>query len=171
MNVMLDWLESVAASDSRVRAVLRRSLAITPGTDVASLPYVERFIGQSASAWHRKAHYLVAGLWAMHWRADRVGAPLSIGEAAARYRDRTESRSVESHLMRVLDADEGQLPHRLRQLVSLLLQERLDFPDLLRGLIYWNDDHRRTQIRWARQFYAVPDAGATPTTLNGEAVA
>jgi CRISPR type I-E-associated protein CasB/Cse2 len=74
-------------------------------------------------------------------------------------------------LMRVLDADEGQLPHRLRQFVSLLLQEPIDFADLLRGLLYWNDEQRRSQIRWARQFYAVPDAGATPKTLNDEAVA
>jgi len=45
------------------------------------------------------------------------------------------------------------LPHRLRQMIALLKEQTIDFDALLRGLLYWNDDQKRTQNTWARDFY------------------
>ena len=38
-------------------------------------------------------------------------------------------------------------------MIALLKDYPLDFEDLLTGLLYWNDDRKRTQNAWARDFY------------------
>lgn len=163
MSRFIDRLENLNANDTKVRAVLRRSLAFEPGQYVAAYPYVEPFVKNENNSWRRELHYLVAGLWAMHWREDRSGAPLSIGRACAVFDsekrkamskdDRQKLSSTEKRFVTLLDADRDQLPHRLRQMIALLKEQPIDFDALLTGLIYWNDDQKRTQNAWARDFY------------------
>jgi CRISPR system Cascade subunit CasB len=158
MNALVDWLEDLNSRDTRVRAVLRRSLAFDPGAFPMAYPYVEPFVGNSQNAWRRQMLYLVAGLWASHWRDGR-GNPVSLPRAAAAYQALTQSASTERRFINLLDADPGQLPHRLRQMVSLLKDQPIDFDDLFDGLLFWNDDRKKTQNRWARQFYqSAPNA-------------
>jgi CRISPR system Cascade subunit CasB len=152
MSGLMEWLEDVNSHDTRVRAVLRRSLAFDPGTFPDSFTYVEPFVGESRSEWRRTALYLAAGLWASHWRPGRTGGRVSLGQAAA-YHAANGSPSTERRFIGLLDADEDQLPYRLRQMVALLKDQPIDFDALLRGLLYWNDDRKRTQIDWARDFY------------------
>ena len=38
-------------------------------------------------------------------------------------------------------------------MISLLREQNLDFEALLKGLLYWNDERKRTQNAWARDFY------------------
>jgi CRISPR system Cascade subunit CasB len=38
-------------------------------------------------------------------------------------------------------------------MVALLKEQPIDFDALLSGLLYWNDDQKRTQNSWARDFY------------------
>lgn len=159
MNGFIQWLESLNEKDTKVRAVLRRSLAFYPGAFVPAYPYVEPFLKGEDNSWRREMLYLVAGLWAAHWRKGRSGAPLSIGKACAKYRDERDSSSTERRFINLLDADRDQLPHRLRQMVALLKEQTIDFNDLLKGLLYWSDNQKRTQNAWARDFYR---------TLNNE---
>lgn len=166
MNSLIEQLESRNDKDAKCRAILRRSLGFDPGTHVPSFPYVEPFLGDAPTAWRRVVYYLVAGLWALHWREGRIAGSLSLGKAMARYQSGSKSESVEARFVNVLDADEGQLPHRLRQLVSLLKDEPLDFDDLIKGLLYWKDPQKRTQVRWARDFYADRSESDLPGTLN-----
>jgi len=42
---------------------------------------------------------------------------------------------------------------RMRQMVALLKEYPIDFDALLTGLLYWNDDRKRKQNAWARDFY------------------
>ena len=63
------------------------------------------------------------------------------------------STSTERRFITLLDADTDQLPHRLRQLTALLKEQTIDFDALLQGLLFWNDDQKRTQNTWARDFY------------------
>lgn len=153
MTGFIEWLEGLNKKDTKVRAVLRRSLAFDPGTFTAAYPYVEPFVKNEDSSWRRKMHYLVAGLWAAHWREGRIGAPLPIGKASATYQVASGSTSIERRFITLLDADPDQLPHRLRQMLALLKDQAIDFDDLLKGLLYWNDDRKRTQNAWARDFY------------------
>lgn len=166
MKAFIDSLESRTLSDSKVRAVLRRSLAFAPGAFVPAYPYVEAFVRDTERSWRRKALYLVAGLWAAHWREGEARPGLHIGTACARHQAASDSSSTERRFINVLDADTDQLPHRLRQLVSLLKDQPIDFEALLKGLLFWEDDDKRTQNAWARDFYrtleAEPEGGPAP---------
>lgn len=163
MSGLIEWLDNMNERDSRVRAVLRRSLAFDPGQHVPAFPYVEPFLKGEVSAWRRQMTYLVAGLWAMHWREGRDGQSLPIGKACALFDqekrnsmskdDRNKLTSTEKRFVALLDADDDQLPHRLRQLIALLKEQHIDFEHLLSGLLYWHDEQKRTQNKWARDFY------------------
>ncbi len=153
MSGFIAWLEDLNARDTKVRAVLRRSLSLEPGTFVPAYPYVEPFVKDEASSWRRKVHYLVAGLWAAHWREGQSGNPIPLGKACAAYQEASGSLSTERRFITMLDADYDQLPYRLRQMVALLKDQVIDFDSLLKGLLYWNDDQKRTQNAWARDYY------------------
>ena len=43
MSGFIEWLEKLNESDTRVRAVLRRSLAFDPGSFIEAIPYVEPY--------------------------------------------------------------------------------------------------------------------------------
>lgn len=153
MSQFIEWLEGLNEKDTKVRAVLRRSLSFEPGTFAQAYPYVEPFVKDEDSAWRRETHYLVAALWAAHWRQGRPGVPEPIGKACAAYQTASGSTSTERRFVTLLDADRDELPHRLRQMIALLKDQSIDFEALLKGLLYWNDDQRRTQNGWARDFY------------------
>lgn len=153
MSAFLEWLEKLNERDTRVRAVLRRSLAFAPGTFPAAFPYVEPFLKDGAADRQRQMHYLVAALWAAHWKAGRPGERLPIGKAAAIHQIVSRSANTERRFIALLDADPEQLPHRLRQMVALLKDQNLDFDTLLTDLLRWEDDSKCKQNEWARQFY------------------
>ena len=116
MSAYLDWLEEMNKRDSRVRAVLRRSLAFAPGVFPAAYPYVGPFLAEDASHWRRQVHYLVAALWAAHWKAERSGGIQPIGKAAALLQLASKSASTERRFIALLDANPDELPYRLRQM-------------------------------------------------------
>jgi len=160
MSAFIEWLESLNRRDAKVRAVLKRSLTFDPGDFPEAFPYVEPFVRADGST--REMHYLAAGLWATHWREDCTGRGLSLGEAAARHRIVSGSESLERRFIALLDADSDQLPHRLRQMVTLLKEQPLDFGLLLEDLLRWNHSEKRTQHRWARDFYRAQEPDTTP---------
>jgi len=153
MKEFIEWLEGINEKDSRVRAVLRRSLAFDPWTFVHAYPYVEPFVKNEDNSLRRKMFYLVAGLWAAHWRTGRTGAVMPIGRACAAYQMASGSTSTERRFITLLDADTDQLPYHLRQMLALLKEQSIDFGDLLNKLLFWNDEQKRTQNTWARDFY------------------
>lgn len=153
MNGFIEWLEGLNKKDTKVRAVLRRSLAFDPGRFPPAYPYVEPFVKDEDNSWRREMFYLVAGLWAAHWREGHSGQPMSLGKACAAYKAAIGSSSTERRFISMLDADSDQLPHRLRQMLALLKDQAIDFDDLLKKLLYWNDDQKRSQNGWARDFY------------------
>jgi CRISPR system Cascade subunit CasB len=153
MSGLIAWLDNLNKRDTKVRAVLRRSLAFDAGRFVQAIPYVEPFVKDTDDPWRREMLYLVAGLWAAHWRDDQRGQPMSLAEACAAHQEASGSTSTEHRFINLLDADSDQLPHRLRQMMGLLREYPIDFEALLKGLLYWNDDQKRAQNDWARDFY------------------
>ena len=83
---------------------------------------------------------------------------MCLGEACAAYQAASGSMSTEHRFINLLDADSDQLPHRLRQMIALLKDHPIDFEALLKGLLYWNDDQKRSQNAWARDFYRTMNA-------------
>lgn len=169
MSGFIEWLEGLNEKDTRVRAVLRRSLSFDPGIFVPAYPYVEPFVKDDNNPWRRKVYYMVAGAWAAHWRKGRSGQPMSLGKACAAHHAMSGSKSTERRFITLLDADPDQLPHRLRQMIALLKELTIDFEALLKGLLYWNDDQKRTQNSWARDFYRnTGSEGETETIIHEE---
>ncbi len=153
MSGFITWLEKLNQTDSKVRAVMRRSLAFEPGQHIPAYPYVESFVKGDDGGWRRAMHYLVAGLWAAHWREGRAGPLLPLAKACAAHQLKSGSASTEARFISLLDADREQLPHRLRQMTALLAEQPIDFDTLLRDLLAWNHDDKRVQNAWARDFY------------------
>lgn len=150
MSRFIEYLERVSSEDMRVKAVLRRSLSCAPGESVEAFPYVEPFIKDNKGEWFRSAHYLIAGLWASHGN----GGSESLGSAfAAHFVAQKKSPSVERRFVTLLGSDKDGLHYHLRQAVALLKDRSLDFDDVLRGILYWDSQGRRTQTAWARDFY------------------
>jgi CRISPR system Cascade subunit CasB len=169
MNGFIKWLEGLNEKDTKVRAVLRRSLAFDPGTYVSAYPYVEPFVKDEDNSWRREMHYLVAGLWAMHRHEGQKGMSMSLGQACASYQTAGGSASTEKRFINLLDADTDQLAHRLRQMIALLKEYTLDFDAILKGLLFWNDDQKRTQNTWARDFYRnIKHENETESTIKEE---
>ncbi|MBX3120935.1 MAG: type I-E CRISPR-associated protein Cse2/CasB [Fimbriimonadaceae bacterium] len=153
MRRFIEWLEGLNQKDTKVRALLRRSLAFDPGAFPPAYPYVEPFVQNESDEWKREMHYLVAGLWAAHSREGHAAVPTTIGKACAAYQAASGSTSTERRFITLLDSSSDELPHRLRQVIALLKDYSIDFEALLTGLVYWNDGQKRTQNSWARDFY------------------
>jgi len=168
MSGFIAWLEKLNESDSKVRAVLRRSLAFDPGQYIPAFPYVEPFLKGEESGWRRDVHYLVAPLWAAHWREGRAGAVQPLARACAAHQINSGSASTEQRFISLLDADREQLPHRLRQMIALLNEQPIDFERLLSDLLGWHRDDKRTQNAWARDFYRTlnPASQNQPDTVT-----
>lgn len=92
MSGFIEWLEGLNEKDTKARAVLRRSLAFEPGTHVPAFPYVEPFVGNGDNARRREALYLVAGLWAAHWREDGRGSRCHWARRVRRIRSQVARR-------------------------------------------------------------------------------
>jgi len=152
MTTFIERLEALMAKDKRVGAILRRSLAFGPGLFPRAYPYVEPFV-ENESDWSREIHYLVAGLLAAHWKEECSSEKISIARACAKYMEKVESASIEKRFISLIDADSDQLPHRIRQLSSLLKDYPIDFGKLLEDLLRWKGEKRTTQNAWAKDFY------------------
>ncbi len=153
MSTFIEMLEDMSSRDSKVRAVLKRSLAFEPGTYPPAFPYVELRLNNDDGNWKREVYYLVAGLWAMNRRMANVAVqtfPVACGEF---YLKNEKSSSTEKRFIALLDSDEDQLAIRLRRMVSMLKDYDIDFEALLKDLIAWNHETKYVQMNWAKAFY------------------
>ena len=143
-----NMLEELRTRDPGAVAKLRRSLAADPGTDPLAYPVIEPWV-QHLNAPARAAAYLVAGLWAAYGKK-RDGKRLPLAEAFRQ----VPSSSGEARFIALLDADDDELPWRLRQAVSLAGKDvPLDWAALLHDVIRWGAATKFIQQRWARTYY------------------
>jgi CRISPR system Cascade subunit CasB len=149
---LVDYLRVLANRDPGAVAALRRSLAFAPGAYAPAFPALERLVG-SLPEKERERAYLVSGLWARYGKREVDGlkslATLMRKLAAG-------SDSVATRFTVLLDADVDELPHRLRQAISLAHGAglELDWAALYDDLRWWEHPDKTVQQRWARQFYA-----------------
>lgn len=154
MSNMISWLEDVSQTNTKIRAVLRKSLSFPPGSYPGAYPYVEPFVRQAASNWEREMYYLTAGLWAINSSGKGDAQPVKLERACAEYfKTKEMPPSFEARFIALLDADSAQLAYRLRQVITLLKDFNIDFEILLKDLVYWRSGSKFSQNRWAREFY------------------
>lgn len=155
----IDFLQRLAGSNRGALAELRRSLTFAPGTAPRVFPYVEPFIAaddHSDSA-RRLAHYLVAGLYALHPQQQGVTLAKAMGTL---YRKQEQSPSIEKRFIALLESEAETLAEPLRHCVTLLRSHDLaiDYQCLLSDLTYWLNPTRADRLdklrrRWATDFY------------------
>lgn len=149
----LNWLRRLSEEDSKPMAELRRSSAHDLGTYPKVFPYVEiyKFYGD----WDRKAHYLVASLYALHKiEENEIPTKENLGSTIFKlYKENEESKSIEQRFITLLESDEDELAHRLRQMISLLKGKSIHWPLLLKHIKFWNDPQKRVQQQWGKSFY------------------
>jgi len=173
MEAIPEFVQSLGSLGRGPLAELRRSLAFEPGTYPPAYPYVERYVRRERD---RPWFYLAGGLFALGGEEGRSVPPPAEGRApsfgsavAELYSRRDQSASIEHRFVALLDADEEQLPHRLRQMVTLLVGEGVPiaWTQLLTDLVRWTDDRRYIQQRWARDFYRVDTESAASGAAEG----
>jgi len=151
----IQFLERLSTSrNRRALAELKRSLAFAPGAYWPAYPYVEPFVS-GLDGWSREAHYVVAGLFAVH---PMVVAERTLARALGdKFRTKGVG-SLEARFLALLDSDRDQIGDRLRRAVVLVADRGLDWAQLLRDLVRWFHPLRFVQERWAREFYQVAAA-------------
>lgn len=155
-------LGELAERDSSVVATLRRSVAFDPGMFAPAFPIIEPVVSGQPE-WRRRNAYLVAGLWALGQRR-ASGAALQMAVALRRVGSGTSSSGIALRFTALLDSDADELPHRLRQAVSLVNSQQIaiDWPRLLEDVNAWGADSRFVQRRWARDFWSRDEDAAQP---------
>ena len=149
---LVDYLRGLVNRDPGAVASLGRSLAFEPGTYAPAFPALERLVG-ALSEEERKRAYMVSGLWARYGKREG-GRPKALATLMRQLA--AGSDSVAARFTVLLDADIDELPHRLRQAVSLVHGAglALDWGALYDDLRWWGHPDKNVQQRWARHFYA-----------------
>lgn len=164
------FVSSLFRLGSGPRAELKRALQQEdPGRHTAIFRYVEPFVPRDGRYGGRDAYYLVAALFGLVEKDDtREDSRVSLAKAVRQYElggeaGGDEVSATEKRFLALLDADDDELPHRLRQMVKMVtsgsnrVHQQLDWQKLLTDLTRWNHPARRTQTDWAREFYNTQD--------------
>ena len=102
-------------------------------------------------AYQEGIYFLVATLYPL---ADSGGSG-DFGAALRRAQQRNNRKGLDRRVESLLDADEAQLPFRLRQAVRFISsnQVKVNWFQLLDDLLRWNTFNRPVQRRWARSYF------------------
>ena len=141
-------LEGLDAADrARLRRAAGRSLA--EAGDALSVFY--RILPHGVLTLQEEAYFLVASIYPL----GMGGGHGDFGAVLKRVRAQGGEKGTDSRMRYLLDADEAQLPFRLRQAVHYAKScgVAVDWPALLQDLLYWDHPDRFVQKKWARSYY------------------
>jgi CRISPR system Cascade subunit CasB len=160
-----DWIDRFIAHLEALRdrgergalAALRRGAGSLPGTVAAMYPHILPWVPRQR--WTEDTAYLIGSLFALHPQPRGTG---NLGRALSMIPGQTES--LEKRFVALLNSHREDLPHHLRQAVSLLKSSEipvpLDWRQLLRDILHWDHEKRFVQREWAREFWQRKDEEA-----------
>jgi CRISPR system Cascade subunit CasB len=110
-----------------------------------------RTLPSDVARYQEETYFLTATLYPL---ADDGGKG-SFGHALRRARQSDNTAGLDRRIEILLDADESQLPFRLRQALRYLAakQVRVNWSGLLTDLLNWQNPQRFVQERWARDYF------------------
>lgn len=155
-------LQDLQQHNRGAMAILRRSAGFAPGAYPPAFPYVERFVPVDSHAQDsaRLALYVTAALYARH---PQHGPAQSLAAALGKLMQERQSGSIEQRFVALLAADPEDLPHYLRQIITLVAADghAINYEALLEDLFrylhpYQFEARDRIRQRWARDFYRQP---------------
>jgi CRISPR system Cascade subunit CasB len=102
--------------------------------------------------YQQPSFFLLATLYPL----TEAGATGDFGSALRHIRTPDNQNGLDRRVEALLDADDAQLPFRLRQAVRLLASNGVpvDWSRLLNDLLYWTHPERFVQRRWASSYFA-----------------
>lgn len=160
----IEYLELLAEGKNLAAlANLRRGLGKSPKSSLEMYPYLDQFLsekseGKKPNYKRENAVFIVAPLFAYYWKAQTNIKDL--GASLLKYQKETESDSVEKRFVALLNAEAGELPDYLRQIVGLLKSKEIavNWEQLFTDVQYWeasnnNSKYESVQRKWARSFW------------------
>ena len=153
------FLSNLAELNAGAKARFKRDA----GKELAeahSIGLFYRLLPYGLSAEQEEIYFLVATLYPLADNSDAKNFGTSL--KALRQNKKQQQKPTESMDKRfevLLDADKGQLPHRLRQIVKFLKSGEqkigVNWARLLKDLLGWQRPSRHVQKEWAREYFAL----------------
>lgn len=147
------FIANLEALDAGERARLKRNaghrLAEAHHT---ALGLFYKILPPHVPRYHEEIYFLVATLYPLAESGGRGNLGAALHQAQNTHNKEGLHRRVEV----LLDADETQLAFRLRQAIRFLQAQRVpvNWPGLLKDLLYWTHEDRSVQQAWARAYFA-----------------
>lgn len=145
--------------DRAALAALRRGLSRPPGETMEMHPYVAPFT-QKLTRKQEDAYYLIAALFGLYpgenWTSREGRLRTNLGASLRWFANESSSESVERRFVALLNTHADDLSEHLRQTISLLKSKDIpvDWRQLLRDVINWDDDDRFVQRNWSKAFWS-----------------
>lgn len=152
--------------DRGALAILRRGLnrqaGVNPEMYSVGLPIPEKPYLEDAA-------FLVAPLFALHPQSGGRGT-LGTAFATLVAKNHESKESLERRFTTLLNCHRDDLPTHLRQAISLLRSKEvpIDWRQLLQNIFDWDDDARRVQRAWARDFWRSSTTGEDTNAADSE---
>lgn len=143
------YLETLHEAGNRgALAALRRGAGSPTGTVAAMYPYILPWA--PPEKWAEDACYIVGSLFALHPQSTKEG---NMGRAFSMLGEPNES--LERRFVALLNSHSEDLPHHLRQAISLLKSKDIpvNWCQLLRDILHWDHEAHFVQQQWAREFW------------------
>lgn len=152
-------------SDECVQEFIENMKVLTPGEsarlkrnagkrleEARNLGLFYRILPYGIPQYHEQMYFLVATLYPL----GESGGEGNFGASMRRARDNDNEKGLDRRMEVLLDADERQLPFRLRQAVRYLYSKRIpiNWEILLCDLLCWNSPKRYIQQEWARAYFS-----------------
>ena len=151
-----EFVDRLNQLDAGERARLKRNAGNTLAQSRGVHALFFRLLPFGVPRYQEKWYFLMATLFPLADSSNKgnLGTALRLARTNHPEREKGFDRRFEV----LLDADDDQLPFRLRQIVGLLKSAEvpINWPQLLRDLTRWNDYRRFVQEQWARSYYAAP---------------
>ncbi len=145
------FIAALEKLDPGERARLKRNAGKRLG-EARSLGLFYRILPYGVSRYQEEMYFLVATLYPLA----EGGGEKNFGASMRHARDSQNEKGLNRRMEVLLDADERQLPFRLRQAVRYLYSKRVtvNWHHLLSDLLRWNAPKRYIQQNWARSYFA-----------------
>ena len=147
-----EFCERLAQLNSGERARLKRNAGRILAESHNVLGLFFRLLPPNVPRYQEETYFLVATLFPL---AENDGEG-NLGNALYRARGAKGTQGLDRRVEILLDANQEQLPFRLRQALRFLDSKRVPvyWPRLLQDLLAWDHPKRYVQEAWARAYFA-----------------
>jgi CRISPR system Cascade subunit CasB len=155
------FIHKLSELEAGDRARLKRNAGHTLAESRGVQVLIFRLLPGGLTRAQEEVYFMVATLFPM--AAARTGGNLGVSLRQAQ--KSSNRKGLDRRLETLLDADNSQLPFRLRQTIHNLQSNRVavDWACLLADLLQWNHPDRFVQQNWARAYYGTIESSINPS--------